>query len=193
MTTSSSTTSTVKLKTKADFAKKFASAASTGKSAKYVVRLIAAIQAKILHDRTTLSVARQTMRHGLRLIANAKRVNDLDAVDSLSQFLDNAFNIKAFDYCAILADANMNDYLAITLEHLKGNESTSRSGVKAALAHYYGKGTVDAQSSMTITALRALRAIEGSSGPDSPITRDVNFDQVVANMGNYQIARPVIN
>lgn len=175
--------------TNADFAKKFEEAASTGKSAKYVVRLIAAIQAKILAPTTTVSVARQTMKHGMKLIANAKNVNDLGAVDSLSEFLDRAFNIKAFDYCAVLAAKDMNDYLAITLEHLKGLKSSSRSGVKAALARYYGDSTVDAQSSMTITALRALRAIESSSSKDAPIERGENFDAIVAQMGNYQVQR----
>lgn len=186
---------TAKKETKIDFAKTFAAKtkSSTGKSTKYVVRLIAAIQAKISHERTTDSVAKQTLKHGLRLINNAKNVNDLNAVESLSAFLDNAFNIKAFDYCAVLASKDMNDYLAIAIQHLVDNKSSSRSGVKAALAHYYGDSTVDAQSSMTITALRAMRAIESSSSKDAPITRDVNFDAIVENMGTYQIQRPMIS
>lgn len=176
-------------KTNQDYADDFAARALTGKSARYVVRLSQAIQAKILAPSTTISVAKQTCKHGMKLIANAKTVNDLDATDSVSEFLDKAFNIKAFDYVAVLASKDMNDYLAITIEHLKGLPSSSRGGVKLALARYYGDSTVDAQSSMTITALRALKAIESSSQKDAPITRGPNFDAIVDRMGNYQVAR----
>lgn len=182
-----------KFTTNKEFADDFAKRADTGKSAKYVVRLIAAIQAKILAPTTTLSVAQQTAKHGMKLIANAKSVNDLNAVESVSEFLDKAFNIKAFDYVAVLASKDMNDYLALTINHLKSSKSSSRGAVKAVMSKYYGKGTVDAQSSMTITALRALKAINSSSQKDAPIERGENFDAICEIMGNHQVARPVIN
>lgn len=170
-------------------AQDFEARANTGKSAKYVVLLIAAIAAKITAENTTESVAKQTVRHGNRLISAAKRLNSLNVVQSVADMLNNAYNIKAFDYTAVLASGSMNNYLALTIEHIRATEQPTTESLAKHLAQYYSAGTVSAQKSMCVNALRAVQAIEATSSPKSPITQGQNWVDFAQQADGFVVSR----
>lgn len=175
-----------KVELRADFVER----ANSISKAKDFKSLINAVCCKIDAERTTLSVAKQTSRHALQILGNYKYLNEVNAVQSVNAFFTNAKNIKAIAYIAMLSSKCSNNYLTLTIQHISKVKSATTETVCAMLiAHHYTSGTASAQKSMSVNALRAMRAIDFADTTKAAISQAENFQTLLEVCNSHVLTR----
>ena len=150
--------------------------------------LVDAVCAKI--DKSTLSVATQATKHAKKLFQNVDFIESIDAYESVTAFFASAKNIKAIAYIAMMSENETNNVLKLAVEHIASEKNVTTESVSKCLkAHNYSDATASAQKSMSVNALRALRAIAFDDTTKASISKDVNFDMIRERMSAFQLTR----